>query len=44
MAIADRKKKEKEQRRRSIIEAVDRLFFEKGYNSVSMNDIAKKLN
>ena len=40
MAISDRKKREKEQRRQSIIDAAEKLFFEKGYDNVSMNDIA----
>jgi len=43
MAIADRKKREKEQRRQSIIDAAEKLFFEKGYDNVSMNDIAKEV-
>ena len=40
MAISDRKKREKEYRRQSIIDAAEKLFFEKGYDNVSMNDIA----
>jgi AcrR family transcriptional regulator len=39
MAISDRKKREKEYRRQSIIDAAEKLFFEKGYDNVSMNDI-----
>lgn len=43
MAISDRKKREKEQRRQSIIDAAEKLFFEKGYDNVSMNDIANEV-
>lgn len=43
MAISDRKKREKEQRRQSIIDAAEKLFFAKGYDNVSMNDIAKEV-
>lgn len=43
MAISDRKKREKEQRRQSIIAAAEKLFFAKGYDNVSMNDIAKEV-
>ncbi len=40
MAISDRKEREKKQRRESIIDAAEILFFEKGFDNVSMNDIA----
>ncbi len=43
MAISDRKKREKEYRRQSIIDAAEKLFFEKGYDNVSMNDIATEV-
>ena len=43
MAISDRKKREKEQRRQSIIDAAEKLFFSKGYDNVSMNDIAQEV-
>lgn len=43
MAISDRKKREKEQRRQSIIDAAEKLFSEKGYDNVSINDIAKEV-
>jgi len=43
MAISDRKKREKEQRKQSIIDAAEKLFFEKGYDNVTMNDIAKEV-
>lgn len=41
MPIKSRKEREKEQRRKDIIDAAEKLFFEKGYDDVSMNDIAK---
>jgi len=37
-----RRLKEKEQRRRAILKASQRLFFKKGYQSVSVEDIARK--
>ncbi len=40
MTLADRREREKEQRRSDIINAAERLFFSRGYDSVSMNDIA----
>ncbi len=40
MALADRKEREKEQRQRDIINAAEKLFFSRGYDNVSMNDIA----
>lgn len=43
MAISDRKKREKLQRRQSIIDAAEKLFFSKGYDNVSMNDIAEEV-
>jgi TetR/AcrR family transcriptional regulator len=44
MAISDRKKREKEHRRQSIIDAAENLFFTKGYDNVSLNEIAKELH
>lgn len=41
MAIRSRKEREKEQRRKEIIDTAEKLFFERGYDHVSMNDIAK---
>lgn len=41
MPIKSRKEREKEQRRKDIIDAAEELFFEKGYDNVSMNDISK---
>ncbi len=40
MSIQDRREREKEQRRNDIINAAEKLFFSKGYDDVSMNDIA----
>jgi TetR/AcrR family transcriptional regulator len=42
MAITDRKQREKEQRRNSIITAAERLFYSRGYDNVSMDDIAQE--
>ncbi|HMK48167.1 MAG TPA: TetR/AcrR family transcriptional regulator [Methanocella sp.] len=41
MSIAERKEREKEQRRNDIINAAEKLFFSRGYDNVSMDDIAK---
>jgi TetR/AcrR family transcriptional regulator len=43
MAISDRRKREKKQRKESIINAAEMLFFTKGYDEVSLNDIAQKV-
>lgn len=40
MTKADRKEKEREIRRKDIIDAAEELFFAKGFDNVSMNDIA----
>jgi AcrR family transcriptional regulator len=42
MATADRKQREKERRRTEIIDAAEKLFFAKGYDNVSMDDIAQE--
>ena len=42
MATARRKELEKERRRGEIIDAAEKLFFSKGYDGVSMDDVAKK--
>ncbi len=42
MATARRKEKEKELRRSEIIDAAEELFFSKGYDGVSMDDVAKR--
>jgi AcrR family transcriptional regulator len=43
MATADRKEREKEQRRNAIIDAAEKLFFSRGFDNVSMEDIAKEV-
>jgi TetR/AcrR family transcriptional regulator len=40
VSIKELKEREKEQRREYIIDAAEKLFFSKGYDNVSMNDIA----
>ncbi len=42
MTITDRKKREKELRQKDIIDTAEKLFFKKGYENVTMGDIAKK--
>jgi AcrR family transcriptional regulator len=42
MVTARRKEKEKEKRRSEIIDAAEKLFFEKGFDGVSMDDVAEK--
>jgi len=42
MAIIDRKQREKEQRQNSIITAAERLFYARGYDNVSMDEIAQE--
>jgi TetR/AcrR family transcriptional regulator len=41
MGISDRRQREKEQRKTEIIDAAERLFFSRGYEDVSMEDIAR---
>lgn len=43
MATADRKEREKEQRRNAIVDAAEKLFFSRGFDSVSMEDIAEEV-
>jgi AcrR family transcriptional regulator len=40
MTLAERRQREKDKRRESIINAASRLFFKKGYEKVTMDDIA----
>ena len=40
MGIAERKEREKEQRRRDIVDAAERVFFTKGYDLSTMDDVA----
>ncbi|WP_230739925.1 TetR/AcrR family transcriptional regulator [Methanooceanicella nereidis] len=42
MATSRRKEREKEQRRNTIIDAAEKLFFSKGYDNVTMGNIAKE--
>jgi TetR/AcrR family transcriptional regulator len=41
MSVAERKEREKEQRRSDIIAAAEKLFFSRKFDDVSMDDIAK---
>ncbi len=43
MSNAGRRELEKEQRRRDILNAAEKLFFSKGYDNVSLNEIAKEV-
>ena len=43
MAISDRRQREKEQRRKEILDAAERLFFSKNYEEVSMDEIAREV-
>jgi len=43
MSITDRREREKKQRQHDIINAAEKLFFSKGYDEVSMKDIAQKV-
>lgn len=43
MSVADRKEREKQQRRNDIIDVAEKLFFKKGFDGVSMDDIAREL-
>lgn len=43
MSIADWKEQEKEQRRQHITDAAEKLFFSRGYDNVTMDDIAKEV-
>ncbi|HTX60954.1 MAG TPA: helix-turn-helix domain-containing protein, partial [Methanobacterium sp.] len=41
MTISERKEREKENRRNDIISTAERLFYEKGYENITMADIAE---
>ena len=43
MSLIARKELEKEQRRMDILNAAEKLFFSKGYDNVSLNEIAKEV-
>lgn len=40
MGVSERKEREKEQRRQDIIDAAERVFFSKGFDNASMQDVA----
>lgn len=42
VTISDRKEREKEMRRNDIIDTAEKLFFEKGYENITMADIAEE--
>lgn len=44
MSVAKWREREKEMRRNDIIEAAEKLFFSKGYDNVSMKDIAGEVD
>ncbi len=43
MGIADRRQREKEQRKTGIIDAAERLFFSRSYDEVTIDDIAREV-
>jgi AcrR family transcriptional regulator len=43
MGISERKQREKEQRKKEILDAAERLFFLRGYEAVSMDEIAREV-
>ncbi|MFH2094828.1 MAG: TetR/AcrR family transcriptional regulator [Bacteroidota bacterium] len=42
MGIIERKEREKEQRRNDIVDAAEQVFFTKGYENATMDDVAEK--
>lgn len=42
VTISDRKEREKERRRKDIIDTAEKLFFKNGYENITMADIAEK--
>jgi len=42
MGIAERKEREKQQRREEIIQAAEQIFFSKGFDQSTMDDVAEK--
>lgn len=44
MSTVRRRKREREQRRNDILNAAERLFFSKGYEKVSINEVAKDVH
>lgn len=43
MSFTDIKEREKEEKRNAIVDAAEKLFFSKGFDSVTMGDIAKEV-
>ena len=43
MGISERRQREKEQRKADIIQAAERLFFDRSYEEVTMDDIAREV-
>ncbi len=43
MGTEERKEREKEKRRSDIIEAGEHIFFEKGFEKTTMDEIAEKV-
>ena len=41
MGIAERKEREKEQRRKDIIDAAEQIFFSRGFESATMDEVAE---
>lgn len=42
MGIAERREREKEQRKNDIIDAAERVFFDQGHENATMDDVAKE--
>ena len=42
MGYNDRKRQEKEIRRKDIVDAAERVFFSKGFENASMDEVAKE--
>ena len=42
MGISERKKREKEQRRNDIVDAAEKVFFKKGLNNSTMDEVAEE--
>ncbi len=42
MGVAERKEREKQQRKNDIVDAAEKVFFSKGYEGSSMDDVAKE--
>jgi len=42
MGIAERKEREKQQRREEIVQAAEQVFFSKGFDRSTMDDVAEK--